>query len=52
MRTHFENEECLEAIREALVRKDQNIQWEGLFEQFDLNKDGFITDDEVLIFIY
>ena len=49
IKTHLENEECLEAIREAIVRKEQQIDWEALFDQFDLNKDGFISDDEVFI---
>ena len=51
IKTHLENEECLEAIREAILRKDQEIDWEGLFDQFDLNKDGFISEDEVNIFV-
>ena len=42
----MENEECLEAIREAIIRKEQEIEWEVLF---DLNKDGYITDNEVCL---
>lgn len=47
IKTHLENEGCLESIREAICRKDQAINWEMFFDSFDLNKDGFISDDEV-----
>jgi len=49
IKTHLENEECLEAIREAIIRKEQEIEWEVLFDHFDLNKDGYITDNEVCL---